>query len=84
MSRFLPFIAAAALALAVAAPASAQGKFPKGECLQKNTKQENAERKACNDKHGTTVTPERTKCFEQVRAAEKERREACMKLPDKG
>jgi hypothetical protein len=82
MSRVL--VLAAALAMVGAAPVAAQGKFPKGECLQKNNKQKSDDYKACNEKHGTTVTPERSQCFKKADAEARERQDACFKLPDKG
>ena len=55
-----------AVCAAVAAlPVGAQDS-PYGACVMKSVRAESAARKACNDKHGTIVTPERSACFKQV------------------
>lgn len=66
------------LASAWALPAAAQ-ETPHGSCIMKAIKQEQADRKACNDKHGSTVTPERSACFKKVDGDRKAANKACDK-----
>lgn len=52
---------------------------PHGACVMKAIKQEQADRKACNDKHGTTATPERSACFKKIDQDRKAANQACDK-----
>ncbi len=76
------WICAAALAgvAATAGQAGAQ-ETPFGACVMKTVRQEQADRKACNDRHGTTVTPERTACFRKVDTDRRAANAECDKLP---
>jgi len=76
----------AVFGLVATVPVEAQDS-PYGACVMKSTRQENAARKACNDKHGTTVTPDRSACFKQVtedkRAADAECKTLSKEYPKK-
>jgi hypothetical protein len=78
----LSCIAAVACAvIAAALPAAAQ-ETPYGACVMKAVRQEQADRKACNDKHGTTVTPERSACFKKVTDDKRAADAQCKTLPN--
>ena len=72
-------LACAAGAIAAALPAIAQDS-PYGACVMKAVRAENAARKACNDQHGTIVTPERSACFKQVTEDKRAADAACNAL----
>ena len=61
----LMLLAGTVCAAVAAVPVGAQDS-PYGACVMKSVRAESAARKACNDKHGTIVTPERSACFKQV------------------
>ncbi len=75
----LSCIAVACTLVAASFPAAAQ-ETPHGACVMKAVRQEQADRKACNDKHGTAVTPERSACFKKVDTDRRAANEACKSL----
>lgn len=58
------------------------GNSPRGDCALKNTNQRNDDYKACNEKHGTKPTPERSACFKDADKRWKETETECRKLSD--
>ena len=81
-SMKFPGLAAMACAACAAVFPAAAKETPHGACVMKAVRQEHADRKACNDKHGTTVTPERSACFKKVTEDKRAADAHCRTLPN--
>ncbi len=79
-ANWIAIVLGAALALPIA-PAVA-GNSPRGDCALKNKKQREEAYAACNAKHGTTVTPDRSACFRKADSDWRETEKKCTKLSD--
>jgi hypothetical protein len=55
---------------------------PRGDCALKNSKAKQQGYAACNSKHGSTVTPDRTACIRKADGDWKTQQAECSKLSD--